>query len=301
MVRFEITIVEAQGLPAADLNGKSDPYCEVTTSGERYKTATIKNTLNPVWRETKVINVMYPANDAVGFLIYDWDRMSANDIIAYGFISMIGIPPNGMPLDHWIPLFKKKKKDNKVQKVAKKVSGAPKPGIPGGRLHIVIRLLDVAPGAAAPMPMAAPMGAYPPQPMPGQPMPGQPYYPPQPMPGQPMPGQPMPGQPYYPPQPMPGQPMPGQPMPGQPYYPPQPMPGQPMMAPPMGAPMPMGPMGVPPGALVIQVPYKGATPIGFQNKSGHLRPKKTDAEVAGHVAAKGAKKSLKVLGKILTA
>jgi len=286
MVRVEVCIVEAQGLPAADMNGKSDPYCQISSSAERFKTEVCKNTLNPIWRETKVVNVMNPANDGIGFLIFDWDRLSANDIIAYGFISLIGVPPNGMPLDHWIPLFKKKKKDNKVQKVAKKVAGVPKPGIPGGRLHIVVRLLDVAPTPMA-APMAAPMGAYPPQPMPGQPMPGQPYYP-----QQPMPGQPMPGQPYYP-----QQPMPGQPMPGQPYYPPQPMPGQPMMAPPMGA--PMGPMAVPPGALVIQVPYKGAPPIGFQNKSGHLRPKKTDGQVPAHAAGKGAKKTLKVLGKLL--
>jgi len=281
MPRFEIQVIEAQGLPANDLNGKSDPYVEVCSAVGRQKTEVIKNTLNPIWRETKVVDVPNPMTDAIGFLVYDWDRMSANDIIAYGFISMLGLPPGGMPLDCWIDLYKKTKKDgkksSKKEKKDAKSGKPPKPPTPGGRMHIIVRALDVPPMPAAPM-MA---------PMPGQPMPGQPMM--APMPGQPMPGQPMPGQPM-PGQPMPGQPMPGQPMPG------QPMPGQPMMAPMPGQPM-MAP-GVRP--LMVPVPYAGAVPVGFLNKCGYLRPKKTDAEVAGHVAGKGAKKTLKFIGKLLT-
>jgi len=109
-----------------------------------------------------------------------------------------------------------------------------------------------------------------------------------------MPGQPMPGQPYpgYPPQPMPGQPMPGQPYPG---YPPQPMPGQPMMA---AAPVAAMPAGVRP--LLVQTPYRGVIPSGFQNKAGFLRPKKTEAEVTEKALGKGAKKTFKALGKLLS-
>jgi len=271
MPRVEINIIEAQGLPSADLNGKSDPYVEVCTASERQKTDTKKKTLNPVFNEIKVVNVTDMARDAVGFLVWDWDRMSANEIIAYGAISMIGLPPNGAPVDIWIDLFKKGKKDGKKDKKAKKDAAAGKPAKPkasGGRMHISVRLLDLPPMPAQPMPM---------QPMPMQPMPAQP------MPAQPMPAQPMPAQPM-PAQPMPAQPMPMQPMPGQPM-PMQPMPGQPMVA----APMMMAP-------LLVPSPYTGAVPVGFQNKAGNLRPKKTGAEVAG----KGAKKTLKVIGKILT-
>jgi len=280
MPRFEIQVIEAQGVPANDLNGKSDPYVEVCSAAGRQKTEVVKNTLNPVWRETKVVEVTNPMADAIGFLVYDWDRMSANDIIAYGFISMLGLPADGMPLDCWVDLYKKNKKDGKKSKKDKKNAKSgkpPKPPTPGGRIHLIVRALDVpAMPAAAPMPV---------QPMPGQPMPGQP------MPGQPMmapmPGQPMPGQPMM--APMPGQPMmapmPGQPMPGQPMM--APMPGQPMMAPAMRP-------------LMVPTPYNGAVPQGFMNKCGFLRPKKTDAEVAGHAAGKGAKKTLKFLGKLLT-
>jgi len=281
MPRFEIQIVEAQGLPAADLNGKSDPYVEVCNSVGRQKTEVQKKTLNPVWRETKVVDVTNPMVDAVGFLVYDWDRLSANDIIAYGFMSMMAIPPTGVPVDLWIDLNKKGKKDKKKEKKDKKAAKTgkpPKPGVPGGRLHLIVRALDVVP-MAAPMPGAPMPGAPMPAPMPGQPMPGQPY-PAQPMPGQPMPPQPMPGQPMPPP----GAPM--MPPPGAPMMPP---PGAPMMAPP--------PMMIP---VAVPVPYCGLIPVGFQNKEGYLRPKKTTAEAAGHIAGKGAKKTLKVIGKILT-
>jgi len=265
MVRFQINIVEAANIPKADLCGTSDPYLEICTASERQKTATIKKTLNPVWRETKTVSVLDPMKDAVGFLLYDWDAIGANDLIAYTFISLFNVPPTGAPVDVWVDLYRKTKKDSKKAKKKEVKSGKPpKPPVVSGRLHLIINCLDVV---AAPMP---------PQPMPGQPMPGQP------MPGQPMPGQPMPGQPYYPGQPMPGQPMPGQPMPG------QPMPGQPM---------PMAPMAV---NLSVPIPYCGAVPVGFHNKVGHLRPKMTDAEAAGKVAGKGAKKTLKILGKILT-
>jgi len=302
MVRFEIQLIEATGLPAADFGGTSDPYVEVCTNTERQKTQIIKKTLSPVWRETKTVSIVDPMKDAVGFLVFDWDRMSANEIIAYGYISLFNVPINGVPLDLWIDLYKKggkkdKKKEKKDQKKADKTGRPPKPPTPGGRLHIIIRNLDAQPMPAQPMP-AQPMPGQPmpAQPMPGQPMPGQPM-PGQPMPGQPMPGQPMPGQPMpaqpMPGQPMPGQPMPGQPMPGQPYYPPQPMPGQPMPMPMPGQPM------LPANPLQIQNPYTGVCPQGFQIKSGYLRPKKTGAEVAGHAAGKGAKKTLKAIGHIL--
>jgi len=339
MPRVSVTIVAAMGLPAADFGGTSDPYIEVCSSSERQKTSVKNNTLSPIYNETKIVNVVNPLRDAIGFLVFDWDLVGINDIIAYSFISVARLPPNGAPIDMWIELYKKSKKAQKSAKKAAKTGRPPKPTVPGGRLHIIVRLLDVprmapppmVPTAPPPMvpsappmvPTAPPMPGqpypppgqpypppgqpYPPQPMPGQPYPppGQPYpppgqpYPPQPMPGQPYPPpgqpyppQPMPGQPYPPPgQPYPPQPMPGQPYPGQPY-PPQPMPGQPYPPP--------GPMMAPGGnPLMLPTPYCGVVPLGFQNKSGFLRPKKTEGEIVTKGALKGAKTTLKVLGKLL--
>lgn len=318
MPRLEIQIVEAQGLPAADMNGKADPFVEVCTSIDRQRTEVKKKTLSPVWRETKTVAIADPMRDAVGILVFDWDLVGTNDTMAYSFLTLMGLPPMGQPLDTWVDLYKATKKDvKKAKKKEVKKAKPPKPTVPAGRIHLIIRALDFQP-PMPPMAAMPPMGPYPgqpPMPMPGGPMPGGPM-PGGPMPCGPMPGGPMPGQPPmapYPGQPMPGGPMPGGPMPGGPMpgqppmapYPGQPMPGQPPMAPypqpmaPYPQPMPAGPA---PGfrPLTVPIPYTGAIPIGFQNKCGHLRPKKTEAQAAADNAGKAAKKTLKAFGKIFS-
>jgi len=132
MVRFEIEVIEASGLPAADVGGTSDPYLEVCTSAGKQKTDTKKKTLSPVWREKKIVDVVNPKTDAVGFLVFDWDRVGANDLIAYGFISVMNVPPNGMPLDVWVELYKKSNKSAKKanEKAAEKAAKAGKPPKP---------------------------------------------------------------------------------------------------------------------------------------------------------------------------
>lgn len=309
MPRVEIQVIEAQGLPAADLNGKADPFVELCTSIDRQRTEVKKKTLSPVWRETKAVSILDPMRDAIGILVFDWDLMGTNDTMAYSFITLMGLPPMGQPLDTWVDLYKATKKDvKKAKKKEVKKNKPPKPTVPAGRIHLIIRALDFHP-PMPPMAAPAPMGPYPGQP-PMAPYPGQP------MPGGPMPGGPMPGQPPmapYPGQPMPGQPpmapYPGQPMPGQPPmapYPGQPMPGHPPMAPYPGQPMPgHPPMPAPmpaPGfrPLTVPIPYTGAIPIGFQNKCGHLRPKKTEAQAAADNAGKAAKKTLKTIGKFFS-
>eukprot|EP00913_Durusdinium_trenchii_P024659 g23148.t1 len=53
--RMTILIRHAEGLPPADANGKSDPFCSMQLVGKPYSrsTTTIKSrTLEPVWNET---------------------------------------------------------------------------------------------------------------------------------------------------------------------------------------------------------------------------------------------------------
>lgn len=45
-------MLRAQGLPAADLGGKSDPYCVVELGNERLETHTVYKTLTPEWNRT---------------------------------------------------------------------------------------------------------------------------------------------------------------------------------------------------------------------------------------------------------
>ena len=48
---MRIHLQKANGLPAADSNGKSDPYCKLTLHKKSVKSKTVYKTLSPVWDE----------------------------------------------------------------------------------------------------------------------------------------------------------------------------------------------------------------------------------------------------------
>jgi len=58
------------------LAGKSDPYAIVTFERFRYKSKTIKNTLNPVWDETFEFEVNTKDTDSYSFLLFVPSRTS---------------------------------------------------------------------------------------------------------------------------------------------------------------------------------------------------------------------------------
>ena len=47
-----ITAVEARNLVSKDLDGTSDPYCQINVDNKWNQTAYCPNTLNPIWKET---------------------------------------------------------------------------------------------------------------------------------------------------------------------------------------------------------------------------------------------------------
>lgn len=53
---MEITILRARDLVAMDMNGFSDPYCELKVNSEcKYKSSVKKKTLNPLWEENAIM------------------------------------------------------------------------------------------------------------------------------------------------------------------------------------------------------------------------------------------------------
>jgi len=76
---FKVTVVSARGLRAADMNGKSDPYCICDVPGfpsARAKTKTIKKTLNPEWNETFELigcTASSPGQPVLEFTLMDYD------------------------------------------------------------------------------------------------------------------------------------------------------------------------------------------------------------------------------------
>ncbi|GAA5974459.1 hypothetical protein JCM11641_003227 [Rhodosporidiobolus odoratus] len=91
---LRVDLLDGKGLPAADRNGKSDPYCIFELNDDRVFKSEVKHrTLNPVWNEKFECSV--PSREAAVFKVecFDWDRMSVADKLGYGSIDLKTIEP----------------------------------------------------------------------------------------------------------------------------------------------------------------------------------------------------------------
>ncbi|KAL2171133.1 hypothetical protein VTG60DRAFT_3648 [Thermothelomyces hinnuleus] len=82
MGNLRVDVLDAQDLPAADSNGKSDPFVKFELNGQEvFKTKTQKKTLNPTWGE--VFNVSIPSRTAAKFraTVWDWDFADKPDYL----------------------------------------------------------------------------------------------------------------------------------------------------------------------------------------------------------------------------
>jgi stromal membrane-associated protein len=81
-----VVMKSGRNLPSMDLNGKSDPYVKLKIGDQKRKTKIVKKTLNPDWNE----NMMLHCNlaDSMRITVMDWDKFSANDLIADRTLSL---------------------------------------------------------------------------------------------------------------------------------------------------------------------------------------------------------------------
>lgn len=78
---IEVTFVKARDLVAKDLNGFSDPYCEVRVNGEcKYKTSIKKKTLNPIWEESTITGMPHHP-ETLDVLLWDHDIFGMKDFL----------------------------------------------------------------------------------------------------------------------------------------------------------------------------------------------------------------------------
>lgn len=84
-MEFHIKVLEARKVPAADLNGKSDPFVTLNTSKTKNKlvqTKVIKKTLTPTWNEEFTIKVDF-VSDSLIVGLFDYDRIGSNDQLGF--------------------------------------------------------------------------------------------------------------------------------------------------------------------------------------------------------------------------
>lgn len=83
--QLRVHLYQARNLPPADDDGSADPYVVVRCCGQKRTTATIRNTLNPMWYTTVTFDLeLLPLHLApqVVIQVWDWDRFSSNDLMA---------------------------------------------------------------------------------------------------------------------------------------------------------------------------------------------------------------------------
>ncbi|KAK3300034.1 C2 domain-containing protein [Chaetomium fimeti] len=94
MGNLRVDVLDAQDLPAADSNGKSDPYAKFELNGQEiFKTKTQKKTLNPAWNE--FFNVPIPSRTSAKFkaTVWDWDFADKPDYLGGADINLGMLEP----------------------------------------------------------------------------------------------------------------------------------------------------------------------------------------------------------------
>jgi len=94
MGNLRVDVLDAQDLPSADSNGKSDPYAKFELNGQEiFKTKVQKKTLNPSWNE--VFNVPIPSRTAAKFkaTVWDWDFADKPDFLGGADINLEQLDP----------------------------------------------------------------------------------------------------------------------------------------------------------------------------------------------------------------
>ena len=91
---LRVDVLDAADLPAADRNGKSDPYVKFTHNGkEVYKTKTQKKTLHPAWNEFFEIPVRSRTGAQFVANVYDWDFGDKADFLGAAAVPLDKLEP----------------------------------------------------------------------------------------------------------------------------------------------------------------------------------------------------------------
>ncbi|KAM9821350.1 multiple C2 and transmembrane domain-containing protein 1 isoform 2-T2 [Syngnathus typhle] len=86
----QVKVIRAEGLMAADVTGKSDPFCVVELSNDRLQTHTVYKNLNPEWNKVFTFNVK-DIHTVLEVTVYDEDRDRSADFLGKVAIPLLNI------------------------------------------------------------------------------------------------------------------------------------------------------------------------------------------------------------------
>ncbi|XP_061623235.1 multiple C2 and transmembrane domain-containing protein 1 isoform X4 [Phyllopteryx taeniolatus] len=86
----QVKVIRAEGLMAADVTGKSDPFCIVELSNDRLQTHTVYKNLNPEWNKVFTFNVK-DIHSVLEVTVYDEDRDRSADFLGKVAIPLLNI------------------------------------------------------------------------------------------------------------------------------------------------------------------------------------------------------------------
>ncbi|KAJ1327447.1 C2 domain-containing protein [Microdochium nivale] len=94
MGNLRVDVLSASDLPAADRNGKSDPYAKFEYNGEEvFKTKTIKKTLHPEWNEFFEVPIISRTAANFAVKVYDYDFADKPDFLGGASVNLESLDP----------------------------------------------------------------------------------------------------------------------------------------------------------------------------------------------------------------
>ncbi|XP_043920068.1 multiple C2 and transmembrane domain-containing protein 1 isoform X1 [Protopterus annectens] len=87
---LQVKVIRAEGLLAADVTGKSDPFCVVELSNDRLQTHTVYKNLNPEWNKVFTFNIK-DIHAVLEVTVYDEDRDRSADFLGRVAIPLLSI------------------------------------------------------------------------------------------------------------------------------------------------------------------------------------------------------------------
>lgn len=122
---LRLDIIEADGIPKMDMNGKADPYVIVKFGLKSvWRSTTKRKTRSPQWNETmKLLVASVEKNYDVEIEVWDWDKASSDDFVG---MSQFDLKPlfkeMDKPIDLWLPINLKEKNRGRIHIVARVMS-----------------------------------------------------------------------------------------------------------------------------------------------------------------------------------